>query len=278
MVREEREPGILSPSYCFSFIPSEIAKKLYYYPFWLGHYFCASNYYKKRDYYPMMLLVYVRHGDFFLEYVNQKFFVGKGQAFLIDCHKPHYYHASENLEFVYIHFEGCNSAMLCEHITSQYGVIFDGEKARQIGDLILQLAERHDRDEILDAPEFSMAIYQLITLLVARNTEMPSNENPVDITMKYIQDHVGKKITLDELADFVGLSKYHYAHLFKSETGYSPIEYVINTRLNKAKVLLRTTAAPVSEIAYMVGYDNPGSFINLFCGKEGYSPTAFRHI
>lgn len=226
----------------------------------------------------MVLLAYVRSGDFFLDYANQKFFLSKGQAFLIDCHKPHYYHASENLEFVYIHYGGCNTAALYEYITSQHGFIFGGEKAKQAGALILQLAERHDREEILDAPEFSMAIYQLIMLLASRNTEISPSENPVDITMKYIQDNVGKKITLDELSDLVGLSKYHYAHLFKTETGYSPIEYVINTRLNKAKALLKTTGASISEIAYTVGYDNPGSFINLFCGKEGYSPTAFRHI
>lgn len=270
--------GILPHSYCFSFTPSESAKQLYYYPTWCGRYFCTSHYYKKRDYFPELLVAYVRHGDFYLAYEGHHYFVGKGQAFLIDCQRPHYYHASENLEFVYIHFDGGNARSLCDRIMAQQGAIFDEGKAQKIGEHIFDLVERLQNGEQLDAPDFSLYIYQLIILMISRNTNIPPSENPVDISIKYIQEHVAKKITLDELASLVGLSKYHYAHLFKAETGYSPMEYVIGTRLNKAKTLLKTTHMSIAEIAYAVGYNNPGSFINLFTNKTGQSPKAYRTL
>jgi transcriptional regulator GlxA family with amidase domain len=54
------------------------------------------------------------------------------------------------------------------------------------------------------------------------------------------------------------------------------MEYVISTRLDRAKILLKTTSQNVTEIAYEVGYENAGSFINLFVSKEGLSPSVFR--
>ena len=45
------DPGVLSHSTCFSFTPSAIAEKLYFYIPWCGHYFCTSKYFMKRDYY-----------------------------------------------------------------------------------------------------------------------------------------------------------------------------------------------------------------------------------
>lgn len=64
--------------------------------------------------------------------------------------------------------------------------------------------------------------------------------------------------------------------MFKRETGFSPLEYVINTRIERAKTLLLTTSMTVSEIAEEVGYSNSGSLINLFVKKVGSSPGQYR--
>lgn len=54
------------------------------------------------------------------------------------------------------------------------------------------------------------------------------------------------------------------------------MEFVIGTRLDRAKIMLRTSNKTISEIATEVGYDNPGSFITLFSKKVGQSPNTFR--
>ncbi len=64
--------------------------------------------------------------------------------------------------------------------------------------------------------------------------------------------------------------------MFKRETGFSPLEYVINTRIERAKTLLLTTNMTVSEIAEEVGYSNSGSLINLFVKKVRSSPGQYR--
>lgn len=64
--------GVLPNSVCFSFTPSELAKKLYFYPTWCGHYYCTKNYYMKRESFPPLLIVYVRNGIFHFEYLGKE--------------------------------------------------------------------------------------------------------------------------------------------------------------------------------------------------------------
>ena len=92
----------------------------------------------------------------------------------------------------------------------------------------------------------------------------------------YIREHVGEEISLQTLADEVNLSVYYFSHCFKSITGRSPMDYVINTRIERAKVLLIRTNLSIEEIAYEVGYASSGSLINLFRKHEGISPNRFR--
>lgn len=63
---------------------------------------------------------------------------------------------------------------------------------------------------------------------------------------------------------------------FKEATGYSPKEYVLRTRLTRAKEALTLTAQSVDEIAHAVGFGDPYYFSRLFHTKEGLSPTQFR--
>lgn len=270
------DPGVLSHSYCFSFTPSDLAKKLYYYPIWCGHYFCNTDYFIRRETYPYLLLVYVIEGQFNLEYQNQLLSAKSGEALLIDCQKPHYYYASEGLEFLYIHFDGGNSHELSKYIIETHGLLFNNKASLQIGQMLHDLAERCYQEKVICAPSFSLLIYQLIMILSTSPIESEQLRVAIIRAINYIRHHIERKITLEELANLANLSRYYFSHLFKAETGYSPQEYIISAKLDKAKVLLKSSRLSIAEISYRVGYDNPGSFINLFCQKTGMSPTEFR--
>ena len=66
--------------------------------------------------------------------------------------------------------------------------------------------------------------------------------------------------------------------LFKKETGYSPEEYVSIAKINYAKLMLRTTVLPVSEIAEFLGYSSSASFINAFRKRRGIPPNQYRKM
>ena len=102
------DPGIRSASVCFPFTPSQTARELLFYPTWCGHYYCTANYFMKRDSYPPLLIAYIRKGRFRVEYRGEFHVAEAGDVLLLDCIEPHYYHAEDGLEFVYMHLEGSN--------------------------------------------------------------------------------------------------------------------------------------------------------------------------
>ena len=280
--------GVLPKSICFSFTPSEIARKLYFYPTWCGHYFCTSRYYMKRDYYPPLLVVYVRKGILNVEYRGEQKQAREGDVVLLDCTEPHYYHAENNLEFLYMHYAGSNAHEITQRIISLHGWLLRREDTDENGRLIrdsrnervnillqdmVYLYEHHHAESMFES---SMRIYKLFEILLSPTMQEQKEELPITAAVEYIRANVGQPITLDELAEIAKLSTYYFSHMFKRETGFAPLEYVINTRIEHAKTLLLTTNRSIADIAEEVGYVSSASLINLFVKKVGESPGKYR--
>jgi len=79
-----------------------------------------------------------------------------------------------------------------------------------------------------------------------------------------------------KLASLVNLSPSRLRHLFKQETGLTPVQYLKLARLHKAEVLLRTSFLTIKEICNQVGMTSSGNFVREFRKLYGISPTAYR--
>lgn len=95
---------------------------------------------------------------------------------------------------------------------------------------------------------------------------------------EFIDINYTRDIPLGEIANRLYISPYYLSHIFKEETGYSPINYMIQRRIGEAKKLLLTTQLTVQEIAERVGYPNPNYFSTLFRKAAGCSPSEFRKL
>lgn len=270
------DPGILPQSICFSFTPSDLARKLYFYPTWCGHYYCTDNYFMKRNTYPPLLIVFIREGKMHVEYENQCFDAQKGDVVLLDCSKPHYYHAYNGLEFLYMHFDGSNSHDICQHILETKGALIQEDSNILIGRLLYNMVDYYQNGGIESMFQSSMRIYHLFEYLLKPPVLQTEYETPVEQSIHYIRRNYNEPLNLNKLAEIANLSPYYYAHCFKEETGFSPMEYVTNTRLEQAKVKLIRTQKTVEEIADEIGYSSSSSFINMFVKKVGHSPKQYR--
>lgn len=95
----------------------------------------------------------------------------------------------------------------------------------------------------------------------------------------FFEEHYEEKISLEYIAENMYLSPFYISKIFKNETGESPIRYLINIRLEKAKQLLEEGyQGSVQEIAALVGYEDAYHFSKLFKKRYGITPTeAKRH-
>ena len=78
------------------------------------------------------------------------------------------------------------------------------------------------------------------------------------------------------VAESVNWSQSHFSREFKAHTGYSPYEYIILRRIDKAKHMLTSTQMTVKQIAYHTGYNSEENFIHSFQKNVGLSPSLFR--
>lgn len=271
-----RDPGILPQSVCFSFTPPELSKRLLFYATWCGHYYCTDRYFIRRDFYPPLLVMFVRKGVFRVEYRGELRKARQGDTLLLDCSEPHYYRAEDGLEFLYIHFDGSNAHEICRYVMERDGWLIRRDGNLQIAELIHDMVEFYERGGVETPFEMSMRVYRLLGLLTAPAAPETESAGPVDKAVQYIRANVGKPVTLEELAAISNLSPFYFSRRFKRQTGFAPMEYVINTRIDQAKVLLIRSTKSVEEIAWEVGYASAGSFINVFVKRLGLSPTQFR--
>lgn len=96
--------------------------------------------------------------------------------------------------------------------------------------------------------------------------------------LNYLDHHYTEDISVAEIASQFFLNKHYIAHVFKSETGYSPMEYVISLRMSRAKALLSGTIRSVSEVSAECGYTDFNHFSKLFKKYVGMSPSQFGKI
>jgi AraC family transcriptional regulator len=124
-----------------------------------------------------------------------------------------------------------------------------------------------------------LAVFELDRLLSgqpAERTQAQLSERQLSIVLDYVEAHLDEPITLDTLAQLGGLSRYHFARAFSATTGASPVQFVRERRLERAEVLLRTTAQDLASIAKAVGFGGQQQFANAFRRQHGCSPSAYR--
>lgn len=128
-----------------------------------------------------------------------------------------------------------------------------------------------------------LCVLQLLTLLTTLERKLvheSEGETRYDDKMAYIIQLMNLEYqdprSLEEYAELCNMSKYHFLRVFEEITGYTPIEYRNQIRIERAKTLLEDTSLPVQEIAATVGYSSATYFCDAFKKAVGMSPKKFR--
>lgn len=279
-----KEPGVLARSDYYTYQSSAIASRLYLSPVAVGHFYYTPGYYLQRNKYDSILLMYIAGGTCSCVFENQAFSATKGQVILLDCYRPHEYgnlSSTEELDLIWLHFDGPLARSYYELITETYGFALTPANPYPVThnfEKILSLFR--DSDPIREAVVSEYITRMLTELLNAgARTEQGSDSSQAQIvenSLAYINEHFSEPLSLEQLARESNLSPYYFSRIFSSRTGFTPHQYLIATRLNSAKFLLQAHGMSIKEIAFSCGFNSESSFCSTFRKWEHMTPGEFR--
>lgn len=274
------EPFVSPQSDYYMYAPSRHAKELFLYPLCIGHFLYEKGYSLSRESYDSFLLLYIEKGQLTLHYKETVHTAHAGDFILLNCYQPHSYSTLEGCEAMWCHFDGISATAHCKNIETSLGPVFCLADSYPILHKLHTLYQSFSQGKLLQEALMSKYLYDILTQLhLSSPAKSPASDKRVMSTdvISYIQEHFSQDITVEELADIAGLSLYHFIRSFKQETGFTPHDYLIDTRINTAKYLLKNTSLSVKDICFHCGFSSESVFCNAFKRELGITPTQYRN-
>ncbi len=224
---------------------------------------------------------YTLSGEGALELGGERRKVLPGQAMLLEVPEDHVYFLPENSsrwEFLYVSLYGPEPARLQREFRRRHGSICEFAPDSRVVGMAYELLRRCRTGEIFDCYSASAAAYEFILEMCAS----VDGRNHQDGKMlrrihDYCLSNIHNRISVEELAELAGCTRWHFSRRFKELSGYSPHDYVLDLKMRKAVRMLQSTDAPVKEIAYSCGFDNPEYFSRVFYRIYHTFPRQFRN-
>jgi len=256
---------------------TQVAKNILFYITQCGHFYSRKGFHLQTPSDPMYDLLYIVEGNAVMELGGNKQAVKAGDLVLADPGRPIVLPEQSFINFYWLHFGGVLAGEF-SRLLSYYRanviveVDFDFVKENLI-DIILAQRVKQPLSEI----EVSTKLYHLLCEFLKHSSAViDGNKTIIRSAVSYIRENYRKSLTVNQIADYVSVSPFHFIRVFKKNTGYSPHEYLVLTRLNAAKFLLETTDLLIKEIALDVGFSSEARFVSAFKNDTGKTPGEFR--
>lgn len=185
---------------------------------------------------------------------------------------------SECWDVLYLEFSS-ECLPLLYHIHLSCGPAFHLEASSTLPEQMKQLYADAISNQLASVFDNSKAAYAFLLDLADYALENPALSSPrVTLAKNYLDsNYYNTDLNLDEVADAIGLSKYHLCREFNHLYGISPGKYLANLRLQKScALLLQSHQHTIAEIASMVGFSNDNYFCKVFRKAFGTTPTQYR--
>lgn len=102
------------------------------------------------------------------------------------------------------------------------------------------------------------------------------SQSLLTLVTDYINEHLDRDLKLSDISAIAHISPYHFSRLFKQSLGVTPHQYILRSRINKAKYLLQHSKLSIAEIAIEVGFCDPSHLTRYFKRVFGATPKQFR--
>jgi AraC-like DNA-binding protein len=163
--------------------------------------------------------------------------------------------------------------------------LFDGKKfslchdiLRALNTFAFECSKKMPNLEITMDAHMTIITHWLIRSLMGELLDMRaiSSNFAVARSEHYMERHFSQKITVKRLAELSNMSVSSFNRLFKKETRRTPMDYLIEIRLAKAKTMLRRKHLTITEVALLCGFSSSSHFSTSFAKLFGTSPTDYK--
>ncbi|MBO9606675.1 MAG: helix-turn-helix domain-containing protein [Paenibacillaceae bacterium] len=218
-------------------------------------------------------LVYYSKGTGRMKLGDEQYYYSPHSLLLTE---PEFYHDEEHYEatdVLYIGFTYDDTTVPLKN-----GLFFDDSSH-----LLLHLLERMKQVMIAQRPHYILQLNLLAGEIIIELSRLKYSaakpklwENKLIYAVKAIEENYIHPIDLHSLASLSGYSFERFRHIFKEETGYSPVQYIMSKRFAHAKQMLEASATPISLIASESGFSTVSQFCKLFKERFGCTPLEYR--
>lgn len=276
---------LLPPTLVTTLKEHPLAKGLY--PISFGHYKQAKRHRVRRRIHTDYLLIFCYDGQGQYRVGKQKGQLQSGQILFIPKGVSHVYQADKKRPWsiYWVHFDGSLVQAYMDNLGLE--LLQQDEEASPVISItnwqsllpdvhqLLQL-QRQDLnvDKALLASHLLGKIFCHLPLL---KSDSPQDARfDIQSLQTYMRNNSHKTLTLKEMADFCGLSRFHFSKKFAQATGASPLQFFTQMKIKQAQYLLVESEQTIAQIANSLGYTDPYYFSRMFKKQTGLSPTHYK--
>jgi AraC-like DNA-binding protein len=193
-----------------------------------------------------------------------------------------YFYPPEGTEpwiFFWIAMLGKAAENMITEMVERYGYFYNLARESGIVKRLYGYKQLQDGIHLLTPLSGARLVMDVLTSLGDDKENELVNEpqnNLIISAQEYIFKHISVDISVNEVANFLCVSREHLSRIFKEQTGISPYNYILNQKIRLACNLLSETKLSCKEIGVRVGIENPVSFTRSFKRLVNLSPGEFR--
>lgn len=272
-------------------LPPDVKKMVVKNPLIKDLYLTAIGYYPKASQHDrerksgcsQYILLYCIDGEGYIEIDKKEYILKPNTYIIIPKSTPHHYYAnkSDPWSIYWVHFGGDHANLLFSRYTRESELEVQSipyyEHLIQSFDLIFSLLENNYSQRNLELT--NILFLEFISSFIYSLELYPScySTDHINSSIEFMKENLDQSFGIQELADRLFYSVSHYSDLFRKKTGFSPMRYFNQLKIQKSCQYLYFTDMSIKEICVKVGIEDPYYFSRMFKKLMGLSPTSYRN-
>lgn len=253
----------------------------------IGYFPSAAYHYRQRlEGSPNHVLLFCVDGGGYVDIDKRHLHLNKNDLLIIPAAMAHTYYSDDHKPWsiYWLHFNGEQSPAFVRLLQPSISPIpisreQHAELIHLFTTIFIQLESGYSRAHLLHVTSLLHLFFTTILQTASTGNVKQTKNNPyIREAITYMQDHINDQLTTKDMAQPLNLSPSYLSHYFKEKTGYAPIDYFIQLKVQKACHLLDTTNLYIKEIAQELGYSDPYYFSRLFKKVMTMSPKVYREM